>query len=359
MVMSKRKKTLRQLAEAIGGKVRGDADCLVAGVATLDAAGGDDIAFLAHTKYRKLLAGTRAAAVIVRDEDAADCPKHALIVRDPYLAYAKVAALLYPQPATVPGVHPSAVIATSAKIDASAQIEAHCVVGAGCEIGAGVFIGPGSVLGENCRIGAHSRLLANVTICAETTLGSRCLVHPGAVLGSDGFGQANENGRWQKIPQLGRVTVGDDVEIGANTTIDRGALGDTRIEDGVKLDNLIQVAHNVVIGAHTAIAACVGIAGSTKIGRHCAIAGGVGIVGHLEIADGVTITAMTLVTKSIAEAGVYSSGTPLQENSAWHRNAVRMKQLDELAKRVKELEKKLSGLAGAAREQQGKVTPDE
>lgn len=348
--MRTQQKTLGELAEAVGGEVRGDRDCRIARIATLDGAGDGDIAFLAHRKYRKMLAVTHAAAVIVRAEDAVDCPVHALVVRDPYLAYAKVAALLHPQPAIVPGVHPSAVIAASAKIDASVQIEAHCVVGAGCEIGAGVFIGPGSVLGENCRVGAHSRLMANVTICSETTLGSRCLVHPGVVLGSDGFGQANENGRWQKIPQLGRVAVGDDVEIGANTTIDRGALGDTRIEDGVKLDNLIQVAHNVVIGAHTAIAACVGIAGSTKIGRHCAIAGGVGIVGHLEIADRVTITAMSMVTKSITEAGVYSSGTPLQENSAWHRNAVRMKQLDELAKRVRELEQRLASLDGVVKE---------
>ena len=195
VVTSKHQKTLEQLAVAVGGEVRGDHECLVARVATLNEAGADDIAFLAHPKYRKLLAATRAAAVILRDEDAADCPKHALIVRDPYLAYAKVAALLHPPPDIVPGVHPSAVIAASAKIDASAQIEAHCVVGAGCEIGAGVYLGPGSVLGDQCRLGAHSRLLANVTICSETTLGARCLIHPGVVLGSDGFGQANENGR--------------------------------------------------------------------------------------------------------------------------------------------------------------------
>jgi len=345
-VTNKHQKTLGQLALAVDGEVRGDSDCVVVRVATLNEAGAAEIAFLAHPKYRKLLAETRAAAVIVRDEDAADCPNNALVVRDPYLAYAKVAALLHPQPAAVPGVHPSAVIAPSAKIDSSAQIEALCVVGAGCEIGAGVYLGPGSVLGDQCRLGADCRLVANVTICSETTLGARCLIHPGVVLGSDGFGQAYDNGQWQKIPQVGRVTIGNDVEIGANTTVDRGALGDTCIEDGVKLDNLIQVAHNVVIGANTAIAACVGIAGSTKIGRNCAIAGGAGIVGHIEIADRVTITAMTMVTKSITEAGIYSSGTPLQENRAWHRNAVRMKQLDELAKRVKELEKKLAGLGG-------------
>lgn len=332
--------TLAELAQATAGQVHGDGRCSIRRVAALEHAQDGDIAFLANVRYRRFLSTTRASAVILAPDDVAECPVHALVVRDPYVAYARVAALLYPVPDVVPGIHPSAVIDANAVIDSSACISAQCVIGAGTVIGAQCLIGAGSVIGQNCTIGAHSRLVARVTIADHSVIGERVLLHPGVVIGSDGFGQANERGVWIKVPQVGRVVIEADVEVGANTTIDRGALGDTHIQQGVKLDNLIQVAHNVVIGAHTAIAGCVGIAGSTKIGRHCAIGGGVGILGHLEIVDGVHITAMSLVTKSIHVPGIYSSGTPLQENAKWHRNFVRFKKLDELVKRVAALEKR-------------------
>ena len=332
--------TLAELAQATAGQVHGDDKCPIRRVAALEQAQAGDIAFLANARYRRFLPTTRASAVILGADDVTECPVHALVVRDPYVAYARIAALLNPEPEVVPGVHPSAVIDASADIANSASIGAQCVIGARTIIGAKCVIGAGSVIGQDCVIGAHSRLVARVTIGDQSLIGDRVLLHSGVVIGSDGFGQANDGGVWIKVPQLGRVVIEADVEVGANTTIDRGALGDTHIQQGVKLDNLIQVAHNVIIGAHTAIAGCVGIAGSTKIGKHCAIGGGVGILGHLEIVDGVHVTAMSLVTKSILAPGVYSSGTPLQTNAKWHRNFVRFKTLDELAKRVAALEKR-------------------
>jgi UDP-3-O-[3-hydroxymyristoyl] glucosamine N-acyltransferase len=273
-----------------------------------------------------------------------ECPTNALIVADPYVSYAKIALLLNPAPSFDSQIDPTAVIAASASIADAVYIGAHCVIGENVIIDSGSVIGPGCVIEQACCIGRNSRLVANVTLCTGVSIGERCLIHPGVVIGSDGFGVANDHGRWIKVPQLGKVRIGNDVEIGANTTIDRGALDDTVIEDGVKLDNLIQVAHNVKIGAHTVIAGCVGIAGSAEIGKHCAIGGGVGVLGHLQIADGVQVTAMSMVTKSIKAPGVYSSGVPLQTNRDWHKNAVRFKQLDELAARVKELEQIISEL---------------
>ncbi len=334
-------KTLAELADYVGGRVEGDASRVIDGVATLSAATAGDISFLSNALYRKYLPTTCAAAVILSEADAQSCPVSALIVSDPYVSYAKIATLLNPEQIFPAQIHPSVVVASSARVSESAHVGANCVIGDGVVIDDGAVIGAGCVLEAGCVVGRHTRLMANVTLCHRVNIGQRCLIHPGAVIGSDGFGIANDRGVWIKVPQLGTVRIGDDVEIGANTTIDRGALDDTVIEEGVKLDNLIQVAHNVKIGAHTVVAGCVGIAGSAEIGKHCAIGGGVGILGHLKITEGVQVTAMSMVTKSIKQPGVYSSGVPLQPSQKWHKNAVRFKQLDELAKRVRELEAQL------------------
>lgn len=332
--------TLGQLAERIGGELYGDAACVVTGVATLQGAQPGDITFLANPRYRKYLASTRASAVILSPKDKADCATAAVVVANPYVGYARVAALLYAdrEQAPVAGVHPTACVSADSRVHESSSIGPCCVIEADVSIAANVSIGPGCFIGKGAVIGEGSRFLANVTLCHGVHIGKRALIHPGTVIGSDGFGIANDNGVWIKVPQLGSVTIGDDVEIGANTTIDRGALENTVIEDGVKLDNQIQVAHNVHIGAHTAIAGCVGIAGSARIGRRCTVGGGVGISGHLEIADDVHITGMSFVTKSIKQPGVYSSGIPADTNQQWHKNTVRFRQLDEMARRLKVLE---------------------
>ena len=331
---------LSELAERLGARLQGDGACRIERIATLDKAGKGDIGFITHPRYRKQLQTTQAEAVILSEADLDDYSGNALVVANPYLAYARVATWLNPRPAAPAGVHSSAVVDATAQIDPSASIAALSVIGAGVRIAADCEIGPGCVLEADVSLGAETQLVANVTLCHGTRLGERVLVHPGAVIGADGFGLANDRGRWVKIPQLGRVVIGNDVEIGANTTIDRGAIEDTVIADGVKIDNLVQIAHNVRIGAHSAIAGCAGIAGSSVIGEHCAIGGGVGIVGHSEIADNVTVTAMSLVSQSVSEPGVYSSGTPLEENAKWHRNYVRYKQLDDMARRLKQLEKR-------------------
>lgn len=336
--------TLAALAQRVGARLVGDGDCVIHGVATLNGAVPGTITFLTNPRYRKHLQATHASAVILKEDDVSFCPTNALVAANPHLVYAKVAALFVPPPDAAPGIHPSAVVAPSARIEPSASIGPHCVIGAGCIIGAAVVIGPGCVLEREVSIGHATRLVANVTIYYGCRIGDRGLIHAGAVIGSDGFGFAYDRGTWVKVPQLGAVVIGDDVEIGANTSIDRGAVDNTVIEDGVKLDNQIQVAHNVRIGAHTAMAGCVGVAGSAVIGKHCAIGGGAGILGHLEIADGVTVTAMSLVTKSLKEPGVYSSGTPLERSEQWHKNTVRFKHLDEMARRLKQLEKELEEL---------------
>jgi UDP-3-O-[3-hydroxymyristoyl] glucosamine N-acyltransferase len=332
--------TLHELADSVGGQVEGD-DCLITGVATLEQAQPGTISFFSNRAYKKYLQVTNASAVILLAEDIELCPVSALVTENPYLTYAHVAAFFNPEPPFQSGVHPSAVIDHTSKIDSSAWVGPNCTIGPGVIIEEGVFIGPGCVIEKGASIGKFSKLVANVTICHQSLIGQHVLIHPGVVIGSDGFGIANNKGVWVKVPQLGKVQIGDHVEIGANTTIDRGALDDTVVEEGVKLDNQIQVAHNVHIGAHTAIAGCVGIAGSTTIGKHCAIGGAVSIIGHLEIADGVTITATSFVSKSIKKPGLYSSGVPIQENSEWSRNTVRYRQLDDMARRLSKLEKKL------------------
>ncbi len=336
--------TLGEIAAVAGARLRGgDAATVVVGVAPLHRAGPEQLSFLIHPRYRAYLATTQAAAVILSPEEAQDCPAPAIVATNPQVAYARAATLFEPAAESRRGVHPMASVSPAASIAADAWIGPHCVVEAGAVIEAGVVVGPGCVIGEQAVIGAGSRLVARVTVCHRARLGRRVLAHPGAVIGSDGFGLAlDADGRWLKIPQLGSVVVGDDVEIGANTTIDRGALEDTVIEEGVKLDNQIKVAHNVHIGAHSALAGCVGIAGSARIGRHCMVGGGVGIAGHLEIADRVQITGMSLVTQSITEPGTYSSGLAVESNRRWNKISARLRRLDELFRRLAALERKIN-----------------
>ncbi len=325
--------TLSELAARFGLERRGD-DADIACVAALQAADPSvgALAFLANPAYRKHLASTRVAAVVLHPDEAAHCPVPALLSTNPYAAYARIAALFEPQVAHCAGVHPSAVIDPSAHIDASAQIGPFVVIGARSVIGPRAMIGAGCVIGEDCVVGADNVLVARVTLVCRVRLGQRVRIHPGAVLGADGFGLAVDEGHWLKVPQLGGVVVGDDSEIGANTCIDRGAIDDTVLEDDVRLDNQIQIGHNVRIGAHTAIAGCAAVAGSTRIGRWCLVGGGSGFVGHIEIADRVSIAAMSLVTHSITEPGEYASGSPLQPKREWRKNAVRFGQLDRLAR---------------------------
>lgn len=331
--------TAEALAQRFGLVVHGAPDTSVSGVATLATATSGQLAFLSNPRYRPQLADTRAGIVVLREADADGYAGTALIAKDPYVAYAKIAALFDPASDAPAGVHALSVVDPSAQVDASASIGPHVSIGARSVIGAGVTIGAGCVIGEDCIVGDGSRLIARVTLVKRVRLGARVTIHPGAVLGSEGFGLAMDAGRWINVPQLGGVVVGDDCDIGANTTIDRGALDDTTLAEGVRLDNLIQIGHNVRIGAHTAIAGCVGIAGSTRIGSYCLLAGKVGVAGHLDICDHVVVHAMTMVSASITEPGEYSAGIPAQPTREWRKNAVRIRQLDSLARRVTALEK--------------------
>jgi len=331
--------TLAQLAEQLGVELRGDGNVRISAAAPLQQGRSGALSFLANPRYRRYLKTTKAAAVVLSDQDAAESPVSVLVSDNPYACYARAVQLLYPQAAVPVGVHPAAVVDPDAQIDPEAWIDAGSIIAADVRIGPSVQVGPGCVVGNGVVIGEGSQLVARVTVLAAANIGRRVTLHPGVVIGSDGFGMAQIEGRWTKVPQLGSVRIGDDVDIGANTTVDRGALQDTVIEAGVKIDNQVQVGHNVFIGAHTAIAGCVGISGSTRIGRYCTLAGGVGLVGHVEITDNVHITAMSMVTHSINEAGTYSAGTPLTRNALWRRNAVRIKQLDALARRVSVIEK--------------------
>ncbi len=326
--------TSGDLAARFGLELRGDADLRIEGVATLARAEPGQLAFLANSRYRAQLADSRASLVVLRADDAGEAPGTVLVAKDPYTAFAKMAALFERKTAREPGIHPSAVVDATARIADGAHIGPFVVVGARSIVGAGSVIGPGCVIGDDCVVGEGSELIARVTLVTRVRLGQRVLVHPGAVIGADGFGLAMDSGHWIKVPQLGGVVIGDDCEIGANTTIDRGALDDTVLEEDVRLDNQIQIGHNVRIGAHTAMAGCSAAAGSARIGRYCLIGGAAGVLGHLEICDRVVVTAMSLVTSSITEPGEYSSGTPLTDNRTWRKNAARFKQLDALARRV-------------------------
>ena len=337
---------LADIAAQLGGRVLGDAEVRISQIATLEKAQPNHISFLTNSKYRTQLADTRAGAVILgeADAEATDLPR--IISDNPYAYFARVSALFNPLPEAKPGVHPDAVVGAGAQIDPTASIAAMAVIGAGATIGASSVIGEGCCIGANVVIGSHARLYPGVVVYHHCVVGDNLIAHSGAVIGSDGFGIAMDEGRWIKIPQIGRVVIGNDVEIGANTTIDRGALDDTVIEDGVKLDNQIQVAHNVRIGAHTAIAGCVGIAGSTTIGSYCRIGGSAGILGHLQIADHVEISSFTLVGKSIKKPGSYSGIFPFSSNEDWRKNAVHLRHLDDLAKRIKTLEREIALLKG-------------
>ncbi|MCB2262183.1 MAG: UDP-3-O-(3-hydroxymyristoyl)glucosamine N-acyltransferase [Candidatus Thiosymbion ectosymbiont of Robbea hypermnestra] len=332
---------LQALAEHLGVELRGDGKRCVQRVETLERADDLSLCFFGDRKYRTELGVTRAAAVILAEKDVPLCPVAVLVSANPYLTYARAARLLHPEPAVTGGIHPSAVVAQDADIDPSAWIGAVAVVEAGARIGPWVFIGPGSIVGAGCHVGEKSRLVARVTLCAGTWVGKRVLIHPGAVIGREGFGFAKDGQRWVRIPQLGGVRLGDDVEIGANTTIDRGALEDTLIADGAKLDNLIQIGHNCSIGENTAMAGCSGISGSTRIGSNCTIGGAVGMAGHLTIGDDVHFTGMTLVTRSFTEPGLYSGAIPAMPNAQWRRGIARFRHLDEIARRLKGLEEKL------------------
>ncbi len=345
MTRSERKSyTLRELAERFGGEVVGDGGARVRQVASLEHARSDTIAFLANDRYLPQLKRTRAGAVIVGTpmRDATDRPR--IVCANPYAFFARVSGLLNPAAAPTPGTHATAVIDGSAVLATGVEIGPLVVVGRNVRVGPRSMIGPGCVIGDGVVVGADARLHANVTIYEDCVMGDRVIVHSGAVIGADGFGIAMADERWIKVPQIGRVVIGDDVEIGANTTIDRGAIDDTVIEEGVKLDNQIQVAHNVRIGAHTAIAACAGIAGSARIGRYCRIGGASGIAGHVTIADHAEISAHTLIMKSIDKPGIYTGAYPFEANRDWRRNAAQVRHLAELADRLRALERTLEAL---------------
>jgi UDP-3-O-[3-hydroxymyristoyl] glucosamine N-acyltransferase len=335
--------TLAELAVRFGCVLQGDPAVRVERVATLQAAGPESLTFLANAKYARHLSGTRAGAVVLDPRLADRCPVPALLSANPYATYARIAAELHPPPAAAAGRHPQSVVDPAAHVDPSASIGPNAVIEAGAHVGPRAHIGPGCVVMRNAQVGADTKLAANVTLCAAVVVGQRCLLHPGVVIGADGFGLAPDAGKWVKVPQVGSVRIGDDVEIGANTTIDRGAIDDTMLEEGVKLDNQIQVGHNVRIGAHTAIAGCTGISGSTTIGKRCLIAGQVGIAGHLEICDDVVVTGKTLVSSSIDRPGMYSGSLSADDASTFRRNAARFRRLDDLAGRVRRLEQGAHG----------------
>lgn len=341
--MSKRVYRLDELAELTASELLGPADLKIDRVATLTAAGPGAISFLANPRYRRQLADTHASAVILANAELAPDAGFARLCNDnPYLAFARISRALNPLPQPDAGVHATAAVAADAVIGAEVEIGPQAVVGERAVIGARSMIGAGAVIGPGVKIGEDVWIGPNVTIIAAATLGNRVQVHPGVVIGSDGFGFAHAGDHWEAVPQLGSVVIGDDVSIGSNTSIDRGAQDDTQIETGCKIDNLVQVAHNVQIGAHTVIAAGSGISGSTRIGRYCSIGGQVGFAGHLEIADHSTFTGMSMVTGHIRESGVYSSGVPAAPNREWRRNAVRFRQLEEMARRIEALEQRLN-----------------
>lgn len=334
--------TVGEIAAHLAAEYRGDGARLIDSVAPIHAAAPNTITFVSHPRFRRHLADTGAGVVLVTAEMSDHCPVAAIVVNDPYLAYAQIAQLLHPRKRPPGGVHASAVLAEDVRLGRDVAVGPHAVLETGVVVGAGTTVSAGCFVGAESRLGSDCLLQPNVTVHDSCRLGDRVVVQAGSVIGGDGFGFASDAaGHWVKIPHLGGVRIGDDCEIGAATTIDRGALEDTVLEHGVILDNQIQVAHNVHIGAHTAIAGCVGIAGSASIGRFCRIGGGVGILGHLQIVDHVHIAAMSLVTKSITEPGSYASGSPLEPSASWRKNHARIKQLDALARRMKNIEKRV------------------
>ncbi len=349
---------LADLARASGAALEGDGELPITHVDSLRSAGPGAITFLTHARYLPQLGHTQATAVIVPPELAARTALPRLVARDPYAAYAKIAALLHPPVPWQPGVHPTAIVDPSAELATGVSVGPFAVVGAGVVLGERVRVGAACVLGDGVCIGADSLLHPRVTIYPSCVVGPRAILHSGAVIGADGFGMAEEAGRWLKIPQIGRVVIGADVEIGANTTIDRGALDDTVIEDDVKLDNQIQIGHNCRIGTHTAIAGCVGIAGSARIGKNCKIAGAAKISGHLTIPDYTVVGPATVILSSIDKPGLYTGVFPVMEHTAWKRIAVELRRLGGLARRLRALEqgspteRMATGIASPAQEEE-------
>ena len=336
--------TLAELARLVQGTVRGEAGLVVERANSLERAGAHDISFVADKRHLAELRHCAAGAVIMTTDSAAGFAGNALIVINPSLAFARISAHLHPVSTPAPGIHPSAVVDSTARIAASAAVGPLSVIGAGSTIDEGAMVGPGCVIGRHVTIGAHTRLMARVVVSDDCVVGRRCLLLPGAVIGADGFGFARDGAHWVRQPQLGRVVIGDDVEVGANTTVDRGTFDDTVLADGVKLDNLVHIAHNVRVGADTAIAALVGIAGSTVVGARCTIAGQAGIIDHVEIADDVHIAAASPVTNSLEHAGVYAATLKAEPAVQWRRTMVRLGRLDELARRLRQLEEQLQSL---------------
>ncbi|MFZ5722579.1 MAG: UDP-3-O-(3-hydroxymyristoyl)glucosamine N-acyltransferase [Pseudomonadota bacterium] len=339
-------RSLGELAAFLDARLVGDPAVQVHALAAIQSAGPGTLAFVANPKYQAHLEATQAAAVILAEPLLDKCPCAALVVKNPYLAYAKVSHLFSTLPNPAPGVHPTAVIADGVQVPATAHVGPHAVIESGVVIGDAAVIGAHCTIGAGSRLGAQVRLWPNVTIYPGVTIGQRTIIHAGSVIGADGFGFAPDAGKWQKIAQVGGVTIGDDVEIGALCTIDRGAIGDTLIGNGVILDDQVHIAHNVSVGDYTAMAGKAGVSGSTTIGKHCLISGMAGLVGHIEICDNVQISGMTVVSKSITEPGVYTSGTGMEEHSSWMRNAARFRQLDAMARRLAELEKRLQAIEG-------------
>lgn len=330
---------LGELATSQGCELIGDPDVIVSGVASLQNASPESLSFLASSSYLSQLPATKAAAVVLRAESAGACPVAALISDNPYATYARMAALVCPEPLFAPGIHATALVADSATIADSAHIAATAVIGERTVIGEHAVVGPGTVIGPDCNVGDNCRFIANVTLVQDVRIGARGIFHPGVVIGADGFGNAMTPDGWVKVPQVGGVLVGNDVEIGANTTVDRGAIGDTVIEDGVRIDNLCMIAHNVRVGEHTAMAAMTGIAGSTVIGKRCLFAGKTGTVGHISVCDDVIVAGQTFLSKDVTEPGTYAASFPAANARSWAKQLARFRRLGNLIERVKKLEK--------------------
>lgn len=332
---------LADLAQQLDAQLHGDGELVITGIASMHSAHSEQITFLSNSRYREQLASCLAGAVVLTEADLPFCQSAALVVKNPYLTYARMAQILDTTPAPAQDIAPSAVISPDAKLGKQVSVGANAVIESGVELGDDVIIGAGCFIGKNAKIGAGTRLWANVSVYHRVEIGQKCLIQSGTVIGADGFGYANDRGNWVKIPQLGTVLIGDSVEIGACTTIDRGALDDTQIGNGVIIDNQCQIAHNVVIGDNTAVAGGVIMAGSLKIGRYCQIGGASVINGHMEICDKAVVTGMGMVMRPITEPGVYSSGIPLQTNKVWRKTAALVMNIDEMNKRLKAVERKI------------------
>jgi UDP-3-O-[3-hydroxymyristoyl] glucosamine N-acyltransferase len=336
--------SLREIVSKLGGELVGDGEIAITRVASLANAKTGQISFLSDSKYRSSLTETKASAVILAPAHRDETTLPRIVTENPYAYFAKISELLNPAPLIQPGIAASAVVSETAVVPDTCTVGANAVIGAGVVIGEHVVIGPGCVIGDNVTIGSGSKLEAKVVIYHGCVIGAHCHLFSGVVIGADGFGYAEDDGRWVKIPQVGRVVLHDYVDIGANTTIDRGALDDTVIEEGVKLDNLIQIGHNCRIGAHTVIAGCVGIAGSARIGRQCKIGGAAMILGHLQIADGVTISPGSMITRTITQPGTYTALMPFQAHEDWLRTAASLRHIGDYAERIRQLEKAMVSL---------------